>query len=479
MTGVKQGLWVRTQIFFLGGPVPRALMRGGADVHRVDGVCYASFHVQLRVVTRAWIVAFGGPLTMRGSSVAQHRIPPVYACYCLRSLSKANHTYVGSTPDPIRRFRQHNGDVKQGAFYTRFARPWVMDMLVYGFPSKIAALQFEWSWQMPHVSRHLRATTTMASRAIGTYTGRSMQPLFPATRKQTSTSRRGRKKVRWRSSVVPEHKIAVVRALLASEPFCFWGLKVVLLTEYAYGVWHYMASQAQASTQTLRPSSRITQRVLPPGYPTYTCDFHGVLGTATPLSVSSQARYPRLPEAGTCSAWQKKKRAPESLLYAEQSAWAEPIPPARDAETLGLTREVLAQAPSRADGAVPWAEMPWNEAMTAAAAATSSPQPCSLCGDAIEADKPLIYTRCPSMSCDQVYHLTCLARHALSHESPASPRTFCLPVQTDCPSCRQAAVPWPDVVRRVFRRAEAATAAPATPPRTRSRQTRTVREERP
>ena len=57
---------------------------------------------------------------------------------------------------PRRGTSQHNGEISQGAWKTSKSRPWVMQMIIYGFPSKLAALQFEWAWQHPHISRHLR-----------------------------------------------------------------------------------------------------------------------------------------------------------------------------------------------------------------------------------------------------------------------------------------------------------------------------------
>lgn len=81
-----------------------------------------------------------------------------FACYLLTSMCPRfkGHTYIGFTVNPRRRIRQHNGEATMGAWRTKKKRPWEMVLCIYGFPSNVSALQFEWAWQHPVESRAVR-----------------------------------------------------------------------------------------------------------------------------------------------------------------------------------------------------------------------------------------------------------------------------------------------------------------------------------
>lgn len=81
-----------------------------------------------------------------------------FACYLLCSLSPRHkgRTYIGFTVNPQRRIKQHNGEKRCGAWRTKRGRPWEMILCIYGFPSNVSALRFEWAWQHPTESQAVR-----------------------------------------------------------------------------------------------------------------------------------------------------------------------------------------------------------------------------------------------------------------------------------------------------------------------------------
>ncbi|GMM43511.1 endonuclease [Pichia kluyveri] len=138
-------------------------------------------------------------------------IPPLYGVYLLNSVTKKSCFYVGSTPDPCRRLRQHNGELSRGGAYRtkkKGYRPWRMILYVYGFPSKISALQFEHAWQHAYQTRHIPFDRRLNPGKKHTGSGTSIHS-----------------------------KVANCKLLLNSESFKRLGLKVALFNQNIYEIW--------------------------------------------------------------------------------------------------------------------------------------------------------------------------------------------------------------------------------------------------
>ncbi|KAF9633061.1 Excinuclease ABC C subunit [Lasiodiplodia theobromae] len=152
-------------------------------------------------------------------------IPAFYCCYLLRSTVRRASLYVGSTPNPLRRLRQHNGQSKGGAARTDrdSLRPWEMVCIVAGFPSKIAALQFEWAWQNTHLTRHIPAEDRITSaRTTSRTSGRTGKTI---------------KRIVRRNPPSLTDRLSNLHLLLRVKSFERWPLRVAFFAEDVYHVW--------------------------------------------------------------------------------------------------------------------------------------------------------------------------------------------------------------------------------------------------
>ncbi|OII75898.1 GIY-YIG catalytic domain-containing protein [Cryptosporidium andersoni] len=134
---------------------------------------------------------------------------PSHFCYLLLSESKKKASYIGYTVNPVRRLRQHNGEIKKGAKKTKSGIPWYMAICINGFPNRIAALRFEWAWQHPHICKATRSQIivwgiTRVSKRSGK---------FILNRKQWSVQQR----------------IGILLCMVSIEPWCKMNLSIYIM----------------------------------------------------------------------------------------------------------------------------------------------------------------------------------------------------------------------------------------------------------
>ncbi|KAL8874793.1 MAG: hypothetical protein Q9198_006760 [Flavoplaca austrocitrina] len=159
-------------------------------------------------------------------------IPAFYCCYLLRSKDMGRSFYIGSTPNPRRRLAQHNGKTNGGAFRTRrdIHRPWDMTCIVTGFPSNIAALQFEWAWQNFHTTKKIP------------HDQRLNKPREAGKRKKSNLSptngdeHKKRKKLK-RPQLTLSNSLSNLHLLLRVPSFKRWPLAVRFLCSDVYTAW--------------------------------------------------------------------------------------------------------------------------------------------------------------------------------------------------------------------------------------------------
>lgn len=196
---------------------------------------------------------------MASSITAESRpIPAFYCCYLLRSKNRKAF-YIGSTPNPARRLGQHNGSTKGGAKRTSMQgkRPWEMTCIVTGFPSKSAALQFEWAWQNTHATRHIDRDVRDARRDE-----------LSKGKKNASPAKRPR------PPMSLEARLKNLHHLLGVGSFSRWPLHIRFFASDVFAQWEKHISKMK----TRLPSS-ITVRVTPAEMPRLASDVQNEMRT--------------------------------------------------------------------------------------------------------------------------------------------------------------------------------------------------------
>ncbi|KAG5440811.1 hypothetical protein PCK2_000110 [Pneumocystis canis] len=135
-------------------------------------------------------------------------------------LDKLLKFIISVTETSPHRLRQHNGDIVSGAHKTIKGRPWNMVCLVYGFPSVVSALQFEWAWQNPYITLKIQEKERIQ--------------LHQQTNPHDSTKPISRKQG---MRVSLKMRIHVLYNMLTMNAWKHWPLKIKIFDQHTWKLW--------------------------------------------------------------------------------------------------------------------------------------------------------------------------------------------------------------------------------------------------
>ncbi|KAG0222917.1 Slx4p interacting protein [Actinomortierella wolfii] len=116
-----------------------------------------------------------------------------------------------------------------------------MMLLVHPFPTKLAALQFEWAWQNPHKSRQIKRVPGSTLRPL--ITDEVASSLASSASSSTSLSQdpNSRPKRQQRPVVTVQEKMETVFHMVHSPAWRRWQLRIYCLDPEIRDIWDRLA----------------------------------------------------------------------------------------------------------------------------------------------------------------------------------------------------------------------------------------------